>query len=73
MTTRKKTAVAGTKAGAVPKAGAAAKVAVAPASPVELQMKTWEQAVQLFTARRFAEACERLSGGGETARRAHRR
>jgi tetratricopeptide (TPR) repeat protein len=62
MTTRKKTTVGGTKApAAVPKASLAIPVATAePMSLSARQLKTWEQAVQLFTRRQFAEACERF-------------
>src|SRR5271165_874374 len=60
MTTRKKTVVTGTKAAAAPRAAAGAKLAVEAPTPLELQLKTWEQAVQLFSARHFAEACERF-------------
>ena len=60
MTTRKKTGVTGTKAAGAPRGAVLAKLAADPPSPLELQLKTWEQAVQLFTARHFAEACERF-------------
>jgi Flp pilus assembly protein TadD len=60
MTTRKKTGVTVTKAPAAPRTAVAAKLAVEPPSPLELQLKTWEQAVQLFTARHFGDACERF-------------
>jgi tetratricopeptide (TPR) repeat protein len=60
MTTRKKTVAAGKKAPVARKTAAAVKAPPEPPSPLERQLKTWEQAVQLFTARRFAEACERF-------------
>jgi tetratricopeptide (TPR) repeat protein len=61
MTTKKKTTVTGTKGGpaAMPKTSAAEPVATAdPVSLAAMQLKKWEQAVQLFTRRQFAEACE---------------
>jgi tetratricopeptide (TPR) repeat protein len=61
MTTRKKTTVAGTKTPPVAAAKTGAAAPVATAEPVNLtarQLKTWEQAVQLFTKRQFAEASE---------------
>jgi tetratricopeptide (TPR) repeat protein len=61
MTNRKKTTVTGTKAppAAIPKPGAAAPVATAePINLIARQLKIWDQAVQLFTKRQFAEACE---------------
>jgi tetratricopeptide (TPR) repeat protein len=60
MTTRKKTVAAEKKAPAARKAPAAVKAPPEPPSPLERQLKTWEHAVRLFTARRFAEACERF-------------
>jgi hypothetical protein len=37
-----------------------AKSATEPASPAAMQLKTWEQAMRLFTERRFTEACEQF-------------
>jgi tetratricopeptide (TPR) repeat protein len=64
MTTREKTTVTGTKAplAAASKPGPAAPVATAePVNLIARQLNTWEQAVQLFTKRQFAEASEGFS------------
>jgi tetratricopeptide (TPR) repeat protein len=67
MTTKKKTSAGAIKTAVASKAPPArtAIVTAAPPTPYELQLKTWDRAVQLFTQRKFAEACDAFR---ETAR-----
>ena len=64
MTTKKKTTVTVTKTPAASQGTAGAENKVSPpevsVSPTARQLQIWEQAVQLFTQRRFAEACDRF-------------
>jgi len=65
MTTKKKITVTGTRTSAASKASAGGRVAVRvaeaePVSPSAKQLQIWEQAVGLFTQRRFAEARDRF-------------